>query len=68
MSGAAGCYAADMSEPAPSAAPEPTPFEKFRDFAKRIIAVPKAEADEKEMEWREGRKAANERKTPETPR
>ena len=41
-----------MSDPAPSATPEPTPFEKFRDFAKRIISVPKSEADDKEREWR----------------
>ncbi len=44
-----------MSEPAPSAAPEPTPFEKFTDFARRIIAVPKAEADEQEKKWREAK-------------
>ena len=57
-----------MSDPAPSATPEPTPFEKFKDFARRIIAVPKAEADEKEREWRNQRNAVTERKTPETPR
>lgn len=55
-----------MSEPAPSATPEPTPFEKFRDFARKIIAVPKAEADEKDREWREDRAKANEQKKPAT--
>ena len=44
-----------MSDPAPSAAPEPHPFQKFTDFARRIIAVPKAEADKKDKEWREER-------------
>ena len=51
-----------MNDPAPSATPAPTPFEKFKDFARRIIAVPKEEADKKEREWREGRKPATERK------
>jgi hypothetical protein len=48
-----------MSEAAPS---NPTPFDKFKDFARRIIAVPKAEADAKEREWREERAKATERK------
>lgn len=51
-----------MSESNPSAAPEPTPFEKFRDFARRIVAVPKAEADAKEKEWREDRAKATAQK------
>jgi len=50
-----------MSEPSPSSQPEPT-FEQFRDFARRIIAVPKAEADQKEKEWREDRKATAQKK------
>ena len=45
--------------------PAPTPFEKFRDFARRIVAVPKAEADKKEGEWREQRKNGI-KKSPET--
>lgn len=36
-----------MSESAPSDAPEPHPFQKFTEFARKIIAVPKAEADKK---------------------
>ena len=48
-----------MSEAAPS---EPTTFDKFKDFARRIIAVPKAEADKKEREWREQRKATAQKK------
>lgn len=43
--------------------PEPTPFEKFRDLAQRVVAVPKAEADEQERKWREERdKKKKERK------
>jgi hypothetical protein len=57
-----------MSDSAPSATPEPTPFDKFKEFARRIIAVPKAEADEKEQEWRETRKKATELKKSADPR
>jgi hypothetical protein len=32
--------------------PEPTPFERLRDFARKIVAVPKAEINEKEAEYR----------------
>ena len=42
--------------------PEPTPFEKFTDFARRIVNVPKAEADRKEKEWREERIKSKKRK------
>jgi hypothetical protein len=44
-----------MSDPAPSEKPAPASFEQFRDFARRIIAVPKAEADAKERDWRKER-------------
>ena len=45
-----------MSEStAPANPPETHPFEKFRDFAAKIIAVPKSEADEQERKWREDR-------------
>jgi hypothetical protein len=50
-----------MSDPLPSR-PDPTPFAKFTEFARRLIAVPKAEADEKEKEWREERDKANPQK------
>ena len=56
-----------MSEAAPSEKPEPNPFEKFKGFAARIIAVPKAEADEQERKWREEREATAPKK-PATPR
>jgi hypothetical protein len=39
---------------------DPSPFERFWDFARRIVAVPKAEIDEQEAEYqlqREKRKA-----------
>ena len=41
--------------------PELTPFERFWDLARRIVAVPKAEIDEQEAEYqrqREKRKAS----------
>jgi len=44
-----------MSEAVPSEKPEPHPFVKFTQFARRIVNVPKAEADKKEKEWREER-------------
>jgi hypothetical protein len=44
-----------MSEPAPSATPEPHPFQKFTEFAKRIVNVPKTRADEEENRIREER-------------
>lgn len=47
-----------MSDATTSEKPEPHPFEKFRDFAAKIIAVPKAEADEQERKWREEREKA----------
>jgi len=34
---------------------EPTPFERFRDFTRRIIAVPKAEIEKKAQEYRKRR-------------
>lgn len=56
-----------MSDAAPSEKPEPNPFEKFKAFAARIIAVPKEEADEQERKWREEREKATEPKKPATP-
>jgi hypothetical protein len=35
---------------------EPTPFERFWDFARRIVAVPKAEIDEQEAKYQRQRK------------
>jgi hypothetical protein len=34
-----------------------TPFEKFRQFTKKIIAVPKAEIDRRELAYKKARKA-----------
>ncbi|HZT41635.1 MAG TPA: hypothetical protein VFA07_05580 [Chthonomonadaceae bacterium] len=31
---------------------EQTPFEKFDEFTRRIMSVPKKEIDEKEAEWK----------------
>jgi len=36
--------------------PELSPFERFREFARRIIAVPKAEIDKQEAKYQRERK------------
>lgn len=41
----------------PTAQPEPTPFEKFRQFAKQVISVPKKEIERREAEYKKGRSA-----------
>jgi len=33
-----------------------TPFEKFRQFAKKIVSVPKSEIDRREQEYKKARK------------
>ena len=35
----------------PSAASQASPFKRFEDFARRIVAVPKRELDEKQAEY-----------------
>lgn len=35
---------------------EPTPFEKFREFTKRVVSVPKSEIDRREKEYKAARK------------
>jgi len=44
-----------VSEPA---SPEPSPFKRFEEFARRIVAVPKRELDEKLAEQK-ARQAEN---------
>lgn len=36
--------------------PDLSPFERFREFARRIIAVPKAEIDRQEAKYQQERK------------
>lgn len=36
--------------------PEQTPFERFEEFARRVVSVPKGELDERERAYREDRK------------
>jgi len=36
--------------------PDLSPFERFREFARRIIAVPKAEIDKQEAKYQRERK------------
>lgn len=45
--------AASESEP-----PEPSPFERFEEFARKVISVPKATIEERERAYREGRKGS----------
>ena len=44
-----------------------TPFEQFRDFARRIIAVPKKEADAVEKKWRKKREKKAQAKAAQKP-
>lgn len=43
-----------MSAPA-KASPEPSPAEKFRQFASKVLSVPKKEIDRREAEYKEQR-------------
>lgn len=45
-------------------AQEKTPFERFEEFARKVISVPKSEIDERERKYREQRKGTS-RKPPE---
>lgn len=38
-----------------TAKPEPTPFEKFQTFAKKVLSVPKSEIDRREAEYQKKR-------------
>ncbi|MBV9657135.1 MAG: hypothetical protein JO295_03390 [Verrucomicrobia bacterium] len=51
-----------MSEPAAADKPEPTPFEKLQAFTRQILAVPKAEIDRREREWRKQRQSNQQRR------
>jgi len=37
---------------------QPTPFEKFREFTRRVVSVPKTEIDRREREYQKARKRA----------
>lgn len=39
----------------PPAKREPTPFEKFQELTKKVIAVPKSEVDKRDAEWKRER-------------
>jgi hypothetical protein len=39
-----------------------TPFEKFRQFTKKIVSVPKSEIDRRETEYKKARKNRAERR------
>jgi hypothetical protein len=40
-----------------SAKPVPSPFQKLREVTQKILAVPKAEIDRREQEWRKAKDA-----------
>ena len=42
--------------PDPPATTEKTPFERFEEFARKVISVPKSEIDERERLYQEQRK------------
>jgi hypothetical protein len=42
--------------------PVPTPFEKFRESARKLISVPKAEIDRREAEYKKARKNKRKRR------
>jgi hypothetical protein len=39
--------------PDPLTAPPQTPFERFEEFARKVVSVPKAEMDERERAYRD---------------
>jgi hypothetical protein len=41
---------------------EQTPFEKFREFTKRVVSVPKAEIDRREKQYKAARKRAKQKR------
>ena len=48
-------------EKATPESPPESPFQRFEEFARRVISVPKAEIDERERAYREGRKRSGQR-------
>lgn len=50
--------------PSPAALPSDPEFERFVDFARRIVSVPKAEIDEQERIYREERERRKESRPP----
>ncbi len=38
-----------------------TPFEKFREFTRKVVSVPKAEIDRREKEYKKARKKRRKR-------
>lgn len=46
-----------------TAKPDPTPFEKFQQFAKKVLSVPKVEIDRREAEYQRKRTTRQQRTT-----
>lgn len=47
-----------------TAKPDPTPFEKFQQFAKKVLSVPKAEIDRRENDYKKQRAKQSSRPRP----
>jgi len=43
---------------------EPTPFERFTDFTRRIIAVPKAEVEKQKRRYQRKQRSGKRRRAP----
>lgn len=41
---------------------DPTPFEKFRAFTKKVVSVPKSEIDKREKEYKDQRQRKRDKK------
>jgi len=44
-----------MSEPDPAEKQEPTPFERMKALATRVLSVPKSDVDKREEKWKKER-------------
>ena len=42
-------------------APQPVPFDRFKDLTRRLVSVPKKEVDKKEAAWQKKRAAKKRR-------
>jgi hypothetical protein len=64
--GKAGRASPDPPPPSPSSpeSSEQTPFERFVDFARKIVAVPKSEIDEQERIYKSQRRTRKKKNDP----
>ena len=50
----AGCDSVELETP--ERAKEETPFERFKRLTARVVSVPRAEIQKRELQWKNGRK------------